>query len=481
MSTDVSTVTRCDALSTYLRNAAEYGSGNVFLLESLAGPATDTRETVVGLFGPLWIKIHQGIITVDAPEALRLRIEATLQQRSVMDVNHVLTNRTEVWRIPALIIDDLQCDSTPADFNAFFVNFGYDAVFYAEDLEARIPSPPTHAPPDIEYRLVISTLTIPAHGGMASEASISGPNWDRRAVIPATNTEPVRRDVAPMPPPDSAVRDEMTRDEFVAKVHTCQEYIRGGEIYQVQLGHQIDITSSYSPIDVYRRLTERNPSPYMALVPVTGGLMIVASPELFVRKAGARAAMRPIAGTARKADLAGRDEAQATLLSDDKECAEHLMLVDLCRNDLGRVGAYGSLDVTELMVIEEYSHLYHMVSEVQVDVRSPFDAYDVIEATFPAGTMTGAPKIRAMEIIEQLEKSRRGYYAGAFGLTAFSGDCVLGLSIRMAIHRENTYSIRASAGIVADSAPTNEWRETLTKMGATFWAITGKELLDDVS
>ena len=152
------------------------------------------------------------------------------------------------------------------------------------------------------------------------------------------------------------------------------------------------------------------------------------------------------------------------------------MLVDLCRNDLGRIAEPMSVDVPDLMVIETYSHMFHLVSNVSARAQAQYDVYDVIRASFPAGTMTGAPKVRAMEIIEGLEASRRGLYAGSFGIIGFGGWSILGLAIRMAVHSEGSYSLRASAGVVADSVPSNEWRETLTKLGATYWAVTGGEL-----
>ena len=464
-----------DPLLTYIRNVEEYGSHNVFLLESKGGPAADTRETVVGILGPLFVGIREDRVTVEAPDDLRSAIEQTLRDRGVMDADGVVLNRDSVWRIPELIFDDLEFDAVPEGFNGFFVNIGYDGVFYAEDMARRIPAD-ADTGYDIEYRVVISTMRVPADGRAMTVSSISGPHWQYRPVIPAFGSpasEPQRENV-----PEFTFHDEMTRGEFISKVEVCKDHIRAGDIYQVQIGHKIEIRTPHDPVDVYRRLRERNPSPYMAIAPIFGGLMVVASPELFVRKEGARAAMRPIAGTVRKTADTTRESAHATLLADEKECAEHIMLVDLCRNDLGRVAEYGSLCVPELMVCEEYSHLYHMVSEVEVAVRDPFDVYDAIEATFPAGTVTGAPKVRAMEIIEELELSRREYYAGAFGLVPFTGDCVLGLSIRMTQYREGTYTIRASAGIVADSDPANEWRETLTKMSATFWAVTGEELLN---
>jgi anthranilate/para-aminobenzoate synthase component I len=184
--------------------------------------------------------------------------------------------------------------------------------------------------------------------------------------------------------------------------------------------------------------------------------------------------MRPIAGTARKtADAAENAASVSWLRQDPKEAAEHIMLVDLCRNDLGRVAVPGSVAVSNLMNVEEYSHVFHLVSTVTATLEPGMDVYDVIRATFPAGTVTGAPKISAMEIIESLEKSRRGIYAGVFGVIGFGGFTNLALSLRTIVATPDGYSARASAGIVVDSAPDSEWLETLAKMGSTIRAITG--------
>jgi anthranilate/para-aminobenzoate synthase component I len=187
--------------------------------------------------------------------------------------------------------------------------------------------------------------------------------------------------------------------------------------------------------------------------------------------------MRPIAGTARKTpDPAKNAENVAWLKQDAKEIAEHIMLVDLCRNDLGRVAVPGTVTVDKLMSIEEYSHLFHLVSTVTAQMDAATDVYDVVRATFPAGTMTGAPKIRAMEIIETLEKTRRGIYAGVFGVIGFGGFMNLALSIRTIVATPDGYTTRASAGVVVDSSPESEWQETLTKMGSSVRAITNGDL-----
>jgi len=205
--------------------------------------------------------------------------------------------------------------------------------------------------------------------------------------------------------------------------------------------------------------------------------LIGASPELFLSIDAGVIEMRPIAGTVGKRAGVDPEELIQSMMNSGKERAEHVMLVDLCRNDIGRVCRPGSLGVDELMVVEEYSHLYHMVSNVRGDLREDFDAFDVIKASFPAGTMTGAPKIRAMELIEGFEVNRRGIYAGAVGLVGFDDSVNTALCIRSAVHRDGVYSLRASAGVVADSVPEKEWLETLFKMSSVYRAVTGKEMM----
>jgi anthranilate synthase component 1 len=297
------------------------------------------------------------------------------------------------------------------------------------------------------------------------------------AIVDAS-AQPISKQVDPVQvPTPSSIVDDVSPEEYIRRAELCLEHIRVGDIYQVQLGHEMTITTAADDISVYRRLRWRNPSPYMSVIPLAGRVILGASPELFIRFEDGLATMRPIAGTARR----GSDEdsnaiAVERLLSDPKERAEHIMLVDLTRNDLGRVAVPMTVEVVDLMIIEAYSHMYHIVSNVTSLIVDGKDVYDVIKACFPAGTMTGAPKVRAMEIIESLVSSRRGLYAGSFGLIGFSGWSVLGLAIRMVVRSDDRYVLRASAGIVADSDPAKEWNETLTKLGATYWAVVGKEI-----
>ncbi len=264
-----------------------------------------------------------------------------------------------------------------------------------------------------------------------------------------------------------------SRERFLADVDTIKEYIRAGDCFQALLARRIAVPHDFSSSDLYRALRALNPSPYMYHLVLDGVELVGSSPELLVRVADGRVTVRPIAGT-RPRGLTDQDDARlaAELLADDKERAEHVMLVDLGRNDVGRIAGYGTVRVTELMRIEKYSHVLHIVSQVEGDLAEGASALGVFRATFPAGTMTGAPKVRAMEIIDELEPERRGPYAGAVGYIA-SGDrrMDLAITIRTCVLAGGVASVQAGAGIVADSVPEREWEETESKARAMLQAI----------
>jgi anthranilate synthase component 1 len=273
-----------------------------------------------------------------------------------------------------------------------------------------------------------------------------------------------------------------TRDEFLEAVRRAKEHIAAGDIFQVVLSQRLFRQTSARPFDIYRSLRRLNPSPYMFFFDF-GDLagpeplyLIGASPEMHVRLKDGAASVRPIAGTRRRgADPAEDDRQEADLLADPKELAEHVMLVDLARNDLGRVCEYGSVHVPELMGVERYSHVMHIVSQVEGQIRPEFDAFDLLRVTFPAGTVSGAPKIRAMEIIADLEKDGRGPYAGAVGYFSYDGSMDTCITIRTLIMEGGRVSVQAGAGIVADSDPEREYEETLSKARALAVAVNGAE------
>jgi len=263
-----------------------------------------------------------------------------------------------------------------------------------------------------------------------------------------------------------------TREGFEAGVERIKNYIVEGDAMQVVLSQRMSIPFAAPPLDLYRALRSLNPSPYMYYLDLGDFHVVGSSPEILVHLEDDVVTVRPIAGTRPR----GRDEAEdvaleADLLADPKELAEHLMLIDLGRNDAGRVSEIGSVELTEKMLIERYSHVMHIVSNVTGRIRQGMSAIDVLRATFPAGTVSGAPKIRAMEIIDELEPVKRGVYAGAVGYLAWSGNMDTAIAIRTAVIKDGTLHIQAGAGIVADSVPANEWEETMNKGRAIFRAV----------
>jgi len=269
----------------------------------------------------------------------------------------------------------------------------------------------------------------------------------------------------PKPPAD--LHPSLSGADYRAAVARAREYIAAGDIFQVVLARRFRLPRRVPPLGLYRAVRQVNPSPYMVLLEAPEVALVGASPEMLVKKTGRRVATRPIAGTRpRSADPAEDRRLAEELLADPKECAEHVMLVDLGRNDLGRVAVAGSVEVASFMEIERYSHVMHIVSSVEAELAPQHDALDALLACFPAGTVSGAPKIRAMEIIDELEPESRGPYAGAVGYFSFSGDLDTCITIRtLAVGPEDT-SVTAGAGIVADSDPAREERETEHKAAA---------------
>lgn len=262
------------------------------------------------------------------------------------------------------------------------------------------------------------------------------------------------------------------RKKFIRSVLKCKEYIKEGDIFQVVLSQRLKIPINNDPFDIYRCLRTLNPSPYMYYLNFWGIKIVGSSPEVMVRLEDKKVELRPIAGTRPRGKTDIEDQVFINeLLADPKECAEHIMLVDLGRNDIGRISETGSVNVDELMIIEKYSHVMHIVSNINGKLKKDKDCFDVIKATFPAGTVSGAPKIRAMEIIDELEPTRRGPYAGAVGYFSFSGNMDTAISIRTLAVLDKTAYLGVGAGIVADSIPEKEFEETMNKGKALIRAI----------
>ncbi len=274
----------------------------------------------------------------------------------------------------------------------------------------------------------------------------------------------------------SPVASNISKAEFEASVAQAKEYIEAGEIIQVVLSQRLSKTTTAEPFQIYRALRSINPSPYMYYLHLDGCHIIGASPELLVRVEDGVVATHPIAGTRPRGanpveDLALEEE----LRNDEKERAEHIMLLDLGRNDIGRVSQPGTVEVTQVMDVERYSHVMHLVSHVQGKLRHDLNQFDALRACFPAGTVSGAPKVRAMEIIAELERDKRGPYAGAVGYFSFSGNLDTAITIRTIVMTDGTASVQAGGGIVADSVPEREYEESMNKAQALIKAIEQAE------
>ncbi|MGQ0539101.1 MAG: anthranilate synthase component I family protein [Gemmatimonadaceae bacterium] len=365
---------------------------------------------------------------------------------------------------------------------------GYDMVRAVE----RLPHPPARvlAVPDAlfvftravviidnlrgEARVVAAAATLP---GMTrsqletryADAVAAIENVQRRlhgpGLLPALDLDPRA--------PAATGNSTYARATFLRDVERIREYIYAGDVFQTLLARRTVTPHDFDALSLYRALRAINPSPYMFHLELDGTTVVGSSPELLVRVADDHVMLRPIAGTRPRGETAAEDAANAReLLADEKERAEHVMLVDLGRNDVGRVAEYGSVHVSDFMRIERYSHVLHLVTDVQGRLRDGVSCMDVLRATFPAGTMTGAPKVRAMEIIDEMEPERRGPYAGAVGhISADRRAMDLAIAIRSCVLANGEASVHAGAGIVADSVPEREWAETENKMRAVLTAI----------
>ncbi|HET8765650.1 MAG TPA: anthranilate synthase component I [Rhodanobacter sp.] len=271
---------------------------------------------------------------------------------------------------------------------------------------------------------------------------------------------------------ESDFKSSFTKPEFEAMVERCKEHIRAGDVFQVVPSQRLSVRFGARPVDVYRALRALNPSPYMYFVDLGATQIVGSSPEILARLKDGKVLVRPIAGTRKRGASEAEDKAlEAELIADPKERAEHLMLIDLGRNDVGRISRTGTVEVTDSFVVEHYSHVMHLVSQVQGEVRAGLSYMDVLKAAFPAGTLSGAPKIRALEIIQELEPFKRNIYGGAIGWIGWWGDADTAIAIRTAVIQDGRLHVQAGAGIVYDSDPAAEWEETMNKGRALFRAV----------
>lgn len=453
-------------VSAYLKIAARFPDDH-FLLESVEGGEKWARYSFIGFEPHIRFAASGGVVTIRQGTREERR---TAVGDPLADLSRMLAG---IRHQPAPGLPRLSGGA---------VGFiGYDYVRHIE----RLPDlHPDEGAPEAAFvvpsRLVIfdnvrHTVLIVAHGEVvpgrpAAETydACVGSIEEVRAILRGPQSWSEIPDGEEPAEPEF----EIPRGEFMARVRKAKEFIREGELIQVVLSNRARVRTRRSPSEVYRLLRALNPSPYMYLLRVGGLTVVGSSPEVLVRLEGDLVQLRPIAGTRPRGASPEEDRRlEAELLSDPKELAEHVMLVDLGRNDVGRVAEWGSVKVDELMVVERYSHVMHIVSNVVGRLRAGRTAFDVLRAAFPAGTVTGAPKVRAMEIIERLEPFRRGIYAGAVGYFDLQGNMDFCIAIRTIVMRGDEAVVQAGAGIVADSDPAREWDEILAKARVLFRAI----------
>ncbi len=463
-------------LSLYLKLAG--GHRHSFLLESVVGGERFGRYSFIGLPARTLLRATGWTTEVVTDDAV-----VETHAGNPLDFIATYQGRFKVALRPGL----------PRLCGGLAGYFGYDAVRFMEPRLAQGGKPGGLATPDIallhtEELAVIDNLSgrlyliVYADPGQA-EAYFKAKR--RLAELAdklrySVSAPPVRRS------PSYAVEREFAKADYLAAVTRAKDYIAAGDMMQVQIGQRLKKRYTESPLSLYRALRSLNPSPYMYFYDFGGFQIVGASPEILVRHehvqtetgaGGDKITIRPLAGTRPRGTSPDADQAAAAeLLADPKERAEHLMLIDLARNDIGRIARIGSVKVTESFVVERYSHVMHIVSNVEGMLREGMTNMDVLRATFPAGTLTGAPKIRAMEIIDELEPVKRGIYGGACGYLSYAGDMDVAIAIRTGIVQDNTLYVQAAAGIVADSVPETEWRETEAKARAL---IRAAELVEE--
>ena len=453
-------------LSTFMKLANRPYS---YLLESVQGGEKWGRYSIIGL--PCRQRIE--VTGFQVSEFLDNQPVHQTESPDPLDEIRRFQSRFRVPQLPEL-----------PRFNGGLVGyFGYDTVRYIEPhLGANSVADPVGAPDImlmVSEELVVfdnlaGRLYVVVHVDPSVENAFTVGTERLNAIAADLGTGLERPPASTFDslPDETEFLSSFPQPEFEAAVEKCKQYIYDGDAFQIVISQRLSLPYGAHPLDLYRALRTLNPSPYMYYLNMGDFQIAGSSPEILVRLENGEVTLRPIAGTRRRGADEQEDERLAEdLLSDPKELAEHLMLIDLGRNDVGRVSKIGSVCVTDKMAIEKYSHVMHIVSNVTGQITEDLDAIDVLRATFPAGTLSGAPKIRAMEIIEELEPDKRGIYSGAVGYIGWNGNMDTAIAIRTALIKDETVHVQAGAGIVADSIPTLEWEETMNKGRAIFRAV----------
>ena len=448
-------------LSIYLKLAEGPHS---YLLESVQGGERFGRYSFIGLTTPTRIAVTDSTILLLTGNRVAERREHTNPMSYISE----FMARFKVPDLPGL----------PRFCGGLVGVFGYDTVRYIEPKLANSNKPDPLGVPDILLLLSEEIAIVDNLSGKLTLVVYAEPGFPgawRHAQARLKELLAKLRAPVQLPADQAAVSPaptfEFPEADFKAAVRRAKQYIIDGDVMQVVLSQRMSKPFSASPLALYRALRTLNPSPYMFLFDFGDFQVVGASPEILVRLEGEdgkqRITLRPIAGTRKRGATATEDAALAAeLLADEKERAEHLQLLDLGRNDVGRIAKTGSVKVTEQYAVERYSHVMHIVSNVEGELKDDEGPVSVLRATFPAGTVSGAPKVRAMEIIDELEPTKRGIYAGSVGYLGFNGDMDLAIAIRTAVVKDGRIYVQAGAGIVADSDPDSEWQETLNKAKA---------------
>ena len=452
-------------LSTYIKLA---GGPYSYLFESVSGSEKANRYSIIGLSARQLLRVHGNTVEI-------LEDGKTVETDTTADPMEAVRDFHNRFRSPDI-------PELPRFTGGLVGYFGYDTVRYIEPSLGENTHPDPLRSPDILLMVSDEVLVFDKLKGRLyvvlnvdpSQANAWEAGQQRLDELVDRLEQPLerQRNAAPGTVSEADFHSDFSRDGYMQAVERAREYIRAGDIMQVVLSQRMSVPYGGRPLDVYRALRTLNPSPYMYFLNMGDFQIVGSSPEILVSVEGDVATVRPIAGTRPRGATDDEDAAlEKDLMADPKELAEHLMLVDLGRNDLGRVAEIGSVELTERMIVERYSHVMHIVSNVICKLGENLDAIDVLKATFPAGTVSGAPKIRAMEIIDELEPVKRGIYSGAVGYLGWNGNMDTAIAIRTSVIQNGVLTIQAGAGIVADSQPENEWEETLNKGRATFRAV----------
>lgn len=452
-------------LSTYLKLANGPYS---YLFESVQGGEQFGRYSIIGLPCKKQIRVYNKQIKIYQNEDCIETIESNDPLAWIENFHQ----QFKVAEIPNL----------PRFTGGLVGYFGYDTIRYIEPRLGDCPNPDPLSVPDILLMVSDEVLVFDNVAGklflihyvdpQQEQAYKNGSKRLEQLIQQLQDSVPRIPLAKPSKVKESDFKSGFTEEKFKQAVLKAKDYIVEGDVMQVVLSQRMSIPYSAPPLDLYRSLRSLNPSPYMYYLDLGDFHIVGSSPEILVQVEDDMVTVRPIAGTRPRGETHERDnQLEEELLNDPKEVAEHLMLIDLGRNDIGRIAQTGTVDVTDKMIIERYSHVMHIVSNVAGKIKPNISAMDTLRATFPAGTLSGAPKIRAMEIIDELEPVKRGVYGGAVGYLSWNGNMDTAIAIRTAVIKDEVLHIQAGAGVVYDSVPQSEWDETMNKGRAVFKAV----------